>query len=405
MRFDLIIIGGGLVGAGFAAALEKSPLKIALIDARMPANDDPRLFALNDGSCHFLQNLRVWPALQAHATAIQQVHVSRSQHFGSVRLHHSDVGLPALGNVIPAKYIETALNDRLSTLSNVTVYRPARLTQLTQDAQTATLHIATDDGEKILQSSLVIGADGTESTVRKLLNIAADINDYQQSALVTRTQLQRSHQHIAYERFVENGAIAMLPLAENECATIWTANSNDIANYMTTSDAEFLQLLQKTFGYRLGRLQSIKQRHVFPLRLMKADKMIDGCVCLIGNAAHTLHPIAAQGFNLALYEVAILVEGMLQIMQQNRMPKAADLLTLSEQVERQQSFSIHASHRLATLFSLNSLRGSLAVQLGMIGLDLATPIKKKLLQGMMGRTGHVPPLLLRGREYESHFTD
>lgn len=402
MRFDLIIVGGGLVGAGFAAALAQSSLRIALIDASVPSNNDPRLFALNEGSCQFLKNMGVWDKLRDYATSISQVHVSRRGRFGAVRLHHQDVGLPALGNVIPAKYIEAALSERLATLPNITLYRPARLQQLTQDAHGATLHISTEDGEKILHTSLVIGADGTDSTVRKLLNIPADLNDYQQSALVTRTTLQRSHQHIAYERFVEDGAIAMLPLGENECATIWTADNQVITELTALSDHDFLQRLQTTFGYRLGRLQSIAQRHMFPLRLMKATKMTEGCVCLIGNAAHTLHPIAAQGFNLALYEVAMLVEGVLCILEQNRLPHALDMQMLCEKVMQQHSFSINTSHRLATVFNTESAWMSAAVQWGMVGLDIATPLKNKLLQKMMGRTGHVPPLLLSERDYTTN---
>src|SRR5436190_1705557 len=142
-----------------------------------------------------------------------------------------------------------------NNLANCTVYRPAKLQAIHQEVDEVRLTIATETGEKTLIAPVVIGADGTESTVRAQLNIHTDIFDYAQSAIVTRTQLNRSHHHIAYERFHKEGAIAMLPLAENECATIWTVDNEKMKELMGLSDSAFLQALQTTFGYRLGRLQ------------------------------------------------------------------------------------------------------------------------------------------------------
>lgn len=388
MRFDLIIVGGGLVGAGLAAALRQSPLQIALIDARVPSNDDPRLFGLNSTSCHFLKNLGIWEQLAEHAAPIHQVHVSRKGRFGAVRLQREDLKLKELGNVIPARHIEHALNTM--SLPNVTLFRPAQLKAITQQDGVASLTLITETGEKILQSSIVIGADGTESTVRKCLNIKTDITDYDQSAIVTRTQLSRSHQHIAYERFTDNGAIAMLPLTGNECATIWSAETTFISELMTLTDAEFLVALQKEFGMRLGPLQGISQRHLFPLRMVRAEKMVDQCVFLLGNSAHTLHPIAAQGFNLALYEVATLVDAIMT----HETFTAAELQEISHKTQSQQATSIGVSHRLSQLFANESACVNIGLQLGMIGFDLVTPLKKRFLEGMMGKTRYVPSLLL-----------
>jgi 2-octaprenyl-6-methoxyphenol hydroxylase len=393
-RYDLIIVGGGLVGAGLAAALRRSDLQIALIDARLPSNDDPRLFALNAGSCQFLENLDLWPKLKAYAAPIHQVHVSNHGHFGSVRLNREDVGLPALGYVIPAKHIEAALNDELQILSNCTLYRPAKLQTLEQQDGKVLLSVISDGVEKNLQAPIVIGADGTESTVRAQLKIHADIFDYGQSALVTRTMLKRSHRHIAYERFNAEGAIAMLPLSDNECATIWSADTSTISALMALSETAFLDKLQKEFGYRLGNLKAVSKRHVFPLRMIRAEKMVEQGVLLLGNSAHTLHPIAAQGFNLALYEVAILAEGIMQKIARNEIFTPADLQGIQDQIQKHQSASIGVSHRLSRLFSIDSALAGAAVQLGMIGLDIAKPVKKRFIDGMTGRAGRVPRLLL-----------
>jgi 2-octaprenyl-6-methoxyphenol hydroxylase len=397
--FDVIIVGGGLVGAGLAAALREVPLRIALVDARLPDNNDPRLFALNAGSCHFLKNLGLWSELESVAQPIHQVHVSQRGRFGAVRLSKQDVGLPELGHVIPARHIEQSLNNLLNDLPNVTFYRPAKLVKIDEDSRlrgndSVTLTLETADGIVTLRTRFVIGADGTDSLVRQQAGIAAEEVDYDQNAIVTRTHLQRSHRHIAYERFVENGAIAMLPLNDLECATIWSTSSAQAKTLMSLSDADFLQQLQQMFGYRLGRLQNISARHCFPLRMMRAKQMYAGRIFLLGNAAHTVHPVAAQGFNLALYEVALLAEDLI-----NTVKTAADLTCeklqkLSELAARQQKVSIGFSHRLTQYFSIQSAWMSILTSLGMTGMDAAQPLKKYLLQRILGRTGSVPRLLL-----------
>ena len=217
-------------------------MRIALIDARLPSSDDPRLFALNKSSCQLLENVGIWPALDAYAEPIHQVHVSQKGRFGAVRLRRDDVGAASLGHVIPACKIEAALNDKLTTLSSVTLYRPATLTALVQEQGVVALTIENSEGVQSLQSDIVIGADGTTSIVRAQAAITTQTFDYQQSAVVTRTRLQRSHQHIAYERFNKTGAIAMLPLVSqdgHECATIWTADNHVVTDLMTLSDEGF----------------------------------------------------------------------------------------------------------------------------------------------------------------------
>lgn len=392
--YDIIIIGGGLVGAGFASALRGSHLRVALVDAREPTNDDPRLFALNAGSCEFLENIGVWPAIVADAAPIKQVHVSSRGHFGAARLKSEDADLPFLGYVIPAYVIETALNHQMTLNPEYDVYRPATLHALTQKEDGVSLVLSTPTGDVNLQAGLVIGADGTESSVRKLAGIAAETVDYQQRAIVTRTTLARSHCNIAYERFTNNGTIAMLPLSGNECATIWSGNHSVIDELMQMSDGDFLQKLQQQFGYRLGRLQFIKQRHTFPLRMMQAKTMTTGHIFLLGNAAHTLHPVAAQGFNLALYEVAVLVETLLNVKKAGRAVAAVDLQAAYATIKQQQSMSITVSHQLATRFSVEKSAIRKLVPFGLLGFDLMTPLRQRFVRKMMGRSGRVPRLLM-----------
>lgn len=388
MRYKLAIVGGGVVGAGLAAALHAFDGAIALIDARVPSNADPRLFALNYGSCEFLKNVGIWPAIATQAAPIHQVHVSKQGRFGAVRLTREEVSLPTLGHVIPAYIIEEALNTRLAAQANVSVLRPAELQSMTIESKGVLLKLTTPQGEQSIQADKVIGADGTESKVRQLLNLPTKRFDYAQSAIVTRTTLSRPHQQIAYERFNDHGAIAMLPLTDLECATIWTAEQEQIDRLMLLSDGEFLAQLQASFGYRLGRLQAISRRHVFPLRMLQTEQPPTERVKLLGNSLHTLHPIAAQGFNLALYEVADLVA--------SGWVEGAE--TQVTEVKRQSTFTSTLSHQLAKLFSSSTPFPSALLQLGMIGLDLTRPAKKKLLTQLLGRAAGVPHLLLSKQE-------
>lgn len=397
MQYDMIIVGGGLVGASLAIALQSTHLSIALIDARQETKLDPRLFALSASSCQFLKNLELWDQLTPFATPIHQVHVSRQGHFGSLRLNPADVGLKALGHVIPAQHIETILLSKLKQLTHVTLYQGATLTQLLVNDSTISLTIE-DQQTHNLHAPMVIGADGTHSTVRSLLNIPTRIFNYQQSALVTRTCLQRSHHHIAYERFNDKGAIAMLPLSGNECATIWTADTPTIEQLMTLSDQAFLTHLQSEFGYRLGRFHSIVKRHVFPLQMLQVEKKVIPGILLLGNAAHTLHPIAAQGFNLALYEVAMLVDNIQEKIDKNGSFNREWLYESNEIAQKQQTTSVALSHRLAQLFLTRSSLVNMMLQLGMMGLDILNPVKKRLLQKILGRSTPTSRLLLSDDE-------
>jgi 2-octaprenyl-6-methoxyphenol hydroxylase len=376
MQFDVIIIGGGMVGAAMACALQNSPLKIALIDASpLDAGDDHRLIALNHSSICILSNLKIWPALSPHAAAIQEIHVSHRGHFGMTKLHASDANLPFLGYVVPAKFINKALYEQFN---NVTLFRPATLNSLQQDEQGVTINVTIANQEQELTANVILGADGTQSTVRQLLNIATQVTDYQQSALVTTTTLSRSHQHVAYERFQQQGAIAMLPLQDNAVATIWTDSTTNIAHLLQLDENAFLEKLQNEFGYRLGKLQHISARYTYPLRMVQAEHKIKQRVLLLGNAAHTLHPIAAQGLNLALFEVAVLADYFLETAEKG--------VALKDFASSEQSISTRLSHQLSSVFSHDFLPINTARSLGMIGLDLCQPLKKYFIQKTLGHS-------------------
>jgi len=398
MKFDIIIIGGGMVGATLACALSelsKSALKIALIDAALPlsvsSHQDRRLIALNDSNCCLFENLGLWGDLLPFGAPIEQVHVSHQGHFGIARLLPQELGLTKLGYVIPAKDINAVLFSFLQKKENITLFFSEKLLELTQDKNTDQVFItvSTVSGEKKYKADIVIGADGSDSTVRRLLNIPIQKIDYQQSALVTVTELMREHKNIAYERFQEKGAIAMLPLKGTCVATIWTAPTVFIDELMQLGDLEFLQTLQKQFGYRLGRLKKIHPRATYPLSMQYTEQQKKKNILLIGNAAHTQHPIAAQGLNSALYEVAVLTEYL------TAQDSLKNSLENFQPNHSQQNFSRYLSDGLVKLFSNQSLLPTILRQTGMISFDLCSLAKKKFAHLAMGKTGHVPRLLLR----------
>jgi 2-octaprenyl-6-methoxyphenol hydroxylase len=430
MQYDIIIIGGGMVGASLACALQNMPLRIALIDAAPHAAiNDARLIALTHGSCCLLKNLDLWPALAPYAEAIKQIHVSHRGHFGITRIHAAELDLKELGHLVPALHINTILDEKLKNISHIDVIRPATLKDILFEKdgadELAILTIQSGNETSTLKARMVIGADGTHSTVRQLLNISTKTIDYQQSAIVTITELHRDHHNIAYERFLSQGAIAMLPLTEQRCATIWTADNNEISQLLQLNDEDFAAKLQKEFGYRLGRFKRTLQRHHYPLKLVLAEESKKHNAILIGNAAHTLHPIAAQGFNLALYEVAELVEHIKQ-----EVKDLTPLLTSSHGLSAgyggraldpadkprddvsdnlqhiinnfNSNVKTQLSHHLTQLFSSNTPVINIARQLGMLGLDFCKPAKKLFMQHSMGQAGKIPRLLREKDYYENH---
>lgn len=389
MEYDLIIVGGGMVGATLALALQNTALRIALVDkASLTHNEDPRLIALNYSSFCLFNNLKIGSALLPFAAPIQQVHVSQQGHLGITRITAEEIQLAALGYVVPAKEINGVLYTALTAAKNIKLMHSASVTALTQNEKGVSLTVACAGTSYTLLAKGVIGADGSYSTIRELLSLPTEILDYHQSALVTITELHRPHKNIAYERFQRQGAIAMLPLIGQRVATIWTDKTEAISHLLQLSDEEFLTTLQKQFGYRLGRLMHIGKRAVFPLKMICAQQRLKNNVLLVGNAAHTLHPIAAQGLNLALFEVAQLAEFF------HASVSGTIALNHLPDYHRQHHFSKLLSHQLARVFSSDFFMVTIARSMGMIGLDIFSPAKRHFALQAIGRTGQIPHLLL-----------
>jgi len=310
--YDLLIAGGGLAGNCLALALKETGLKIAIVEAstREQHHDSPagdRALALAAGTVKMLESLGIWQGISQAATAIKDIHISDQGHFGKVRLSAHKENVAALGYVITARDIETHV-ARLVAESDIELICPARLVGLMAGHDAVNISLKRGDEPLNVSAKLLVGADGGNSSVRKLLEINQHITEYGQTALVTTVKSSLPHKNTAFERFTASGPLALLPVDNNHCAVVWTRSNEDADALMSGSETDFLAELQQCFGYRLGELGLAAPRRAFPLSLIRAEKMIAARTVVIGNAVHQLHPVAGQGFNLGLRDVVQLAE-------------------------------------------------------------------------------------------------
>lgn len=394
MHYDIAIIGAGLVGASLALSLKDSGLRVALIDATMSNPADKRLFALNISSVNFLSHIGIWDSIAKEASPIHKVHVSRRKRFGVLTLTADDVNLPSLGFMMPARHLEAALFAALQTESAVDCYRPMQLIALQEHVDHVQLTLQQADGEtKSIQAHYVIGADGTHSTVRQLMGWEVHTADAKETAIVTEMTTDQHHQQVAYERFYETGVLAMLPLKDQRLAVILTAPTSDATALLTLSDVDFMAHVQALIGNRLGKLQTVLPRASYPLATVLAKQAASKRVLLLGNAAHTVHPVAAQGFNLALFEVALFIDAMMNQLQKQNSLAGFDCAAIEAQFAMQQTISINASSRLSSMLRKPSLCADLSLQFGMGVLEMSGLLKQQFIHAMLGRFKAVPRLM------------
>ncbi len=313
-RFDILVVGGGMVGASLARALGLLGWQVGVIEAHplessaQPSFDD-RAIALAEGSRRILAGLGVWPAIAAAAAPIRHIHVSDRGRLGVTRLHAREEGVDALGHVVTNRVIGRALADALAGQANVTWICPARLESMTaaEDGVRAGVRHADGSTER-LDSALLVGADGRESRVRALAGLDGERRDYGQTAILANVHVGRPRPDMAFERFTPDGPLAFLPLGGDRYATVWTARAADAGTVTALDDADFAEALGARFGHRLGCIHSPGRRVAYPLERLLLDRFHGRRVLLLGNAVHSLHPVAGQGFNLCLRDVAAVAE-------------------------------------------------------------------------------------------------
>lgn len=389
-HFDIIIVGGGLAGNCLAFALNGSGfqvgngsgLQVAIIEANtrqelLNSAMGDRALALAAGTVDVLEKLGIWQGLQAKATAITDIHVSDRGHFGKVRLSARKQNVKALGYVLTARAIESHVADLIDKTS-ITQICPARLVGLMSDDKAVNVSIKHKAESLTLSAKLLVGADGGNSSVRKLLDIPQQITDYGQTALVTTVKTSLPHRNIAYERFTDSGPLALLPVGKNLCSVVWTRRTDAAEALMACNDADFLEQLQQSFGYRLGQFTLAASRRAFPVSLIRAKRMRSGRAVIIGNAAHQLHPVAGQGFNLGLRDVTQLTDRLLNQHEKGDIGSTAFLNSYVAARERDHQQTIAFTDTLVRLFSNDWLPVAAARNVGLAVLD-HFPVAKTLL--------------------------
>lgn len=326
MQQQVIIVGGGMVGLSLALMLAKQKIAVKLLEAiRYPDYDDANLApyhssfdarntALSRRSVQIYQKLGLWNALQQYATPILQVHITEQGSFGKARLTAEQEKVESFGQVIENAWLGRVLLTEVRQQDLIELIDGVEVTSLHQDSKQVFIEAKRDDEQLTLSSQLVIAADGRDSFCRQALGVGADVHDYDQVAIVTAVQTSKPHRHIGFERFSELGPLALLPLpGEYRRSVVWPVKKGTEGEWLGEhNDQHFLNAMQQTYGDRAGKFEKTGKRFSYPLSQVLAHKQAVGRVVLMGNAAHTIHPVAGQGFNLCLRDADVLVRYLLQ---------------------------------------------------------------------------------------------
>lgn len=331
MQQDVIIVGGGMVGLSLALMLAKANIQVKLLEAiQYPNYDDINLAtyhssfdarnsALSRRSVQIYQELGLWDALQEHATPILQVHITEQGSFGKARLVAEQEKVESFGQVIENAWLGRVLLTQVRQQPLIELIDGVKVTSLTQNENQALVEASRGDEKLSLQTKLVIAADGRDSFCRKALGIGASEHDYDQVAIVTTVQTSKPHAHVGFERFSDLGPLALLPLpGEYRRSVVWPVKKGTEGEWLgEENDQHFLDALQQTYGDRAGKFQKTGKRFSFPLSQVLAEKQAVGRVVLMGNAAHTIHPVAGQGFNLCMRDAYVLVRYLTEQLAKN----------------------------------------------------------------------------------------
>ncbi len=314
--YDIVIVGGGLVGASLAIALGATRWRVALVEGTAPDSGaaqpsfDDRTTALGNSTRQIFETLGVWAGVAAEAAAIRRIHVSDAGRFGFARLDAAEQGVDAFGYVVTNRVLGRALQARLLEAGQVRRFMPASVTAARVQADFVELDVRSGSEVQTLRARLAVAADGARSLLRAAAGLGAEMEDYAQVALTAHVEATRAPDGTAYERFTPTGPVALLPLASGAFGAVWVLDPAAAERALQMPDAAFLHDLQACFGWRVGKFTRVGRRAAYPLALSRAAGVTAARTALIGNAAQALHPIAGQGFNLGLRDAALLAESL-----------------------------------------------------------------------------------------------
>lgn len=391
--YDVLIIGGGMVGACLACALEGLPLRVGVveespIDAGGQSSYDDRSLALSLGSRRILETLGLWELLRTNVGCISEVHVSQKGRFGVTRFKADEEGVSALGYVAAARDLGHVFWHELRRREGLTLLSPVGLSGVYLDEGTVRVGLQGEHRREVVRCRLLVAADGARSTVRDSLGFKVRERGYSECAITANVTPVLDHKNTAYERFTDLGTIALLPISERRCGLIWTATQRHAMQLLELDDQAFLATLEEQFGARLGGFERIGSRGQYPLVLVRCLDPIRNRVVVVGNAAHTLHPIAAQGFNLGLRDAAALAEILAHAIHAGEDPGALEVLQRYVRWRQpEQDRIIGFTDTLAKLFSARYRFLAGARSMGLLIMDGTPWLKHRLARQAMGLAG------------------
>jgi 2-octaprenyl-6-methoxyphenol hydroxylase len=396
-QFDITIVGGGMVGMSLALLLAaQQRWKILVIESKAIAAShkmqysssfDARSTALSWSSRGILQKMEIWQSIQQHAQAIESIHVSDRGHFGLSRLEAKEAGVDALGYVVENSWLGSVLMQQAKQ-ANISLKDGANIISIQPKAQSMDLVTEIEGQRQFMSSKLLVVADGADSTCAKKLGISQQRKAYGHSAIIANISLEQSHKKVAYERFTDQGPMALLPLIDfkndHRCALVWTQPSDQVDALMAADGSEFVSQLQTRFGDRLGQFKAVGERVSYPLALTTSEEQVRRRLVVVGNAAHSLHPVAGQGFNLSLRDIDCLAKCLADQPQQADVGELEPLLRYQKQREKDQRNTLIFTDNLTKLFGLSSSAVALGRNSGLLMMDLMPTLRNQFAHFGMG---------------------
>ena len=396
-RYDIVIAGGGMIGTSLALALAPLGLRVAMVEAvprkaaAQPSFDD-RSTALARSTQRMFEAMGFWGEIVAASTPISNIHVSDKGRFGFSHIDAGEQNVEALGYVVINRVLGEVLQTKLDA-SDVEVFCPARITAVDLKPDHAVATIDCNGDERQVAATLLVAADGANSAVREMLGITAQKTAYDQRAVIGNLLPERPLDGRAFERFTPQGPLALLPVADNRAGFVWTVSEHDAERVLALDDDQFLEEIQTEFGYRLGQFSRVGTRAAYPLVLSKAVRLTATRSVLVGNAAHGLHPVSAQGFNLGMRDVAALCDCIADVMKDDGDIGDSALLERYAGWRRSdQKKLVHFTDNLVRMFGSSKPLTRIARNVGMLGFDLIPGVRPLFAKHTMGLAGELPRL-------------
>ncbi|HGF5078810.1 2-octaprenyl-6-methoxyphenyl hydroxylase [Vibrio parahaemolyticus] len=386
-QYDVVIAGGAMAGATLALAIEhlsQGALRVAVVEPFKAQSDqhpgfDSRSIALSYGTVNLLRHLELWSAIEPFSTPIEHIHVSDRSHAGMTDITKHDVGVEALGYVVELADVGRVYQELLTHSTAIDLYCPDSAKHITRTQENVTIELASGE---LLNTKLLVAADGAVSQCCQQIGLELSEHDFDQVAVIANIVTQEPHQGRAFERFTENGPVALLPMSDNRMSLVWCLRPNEAQIVMELSESEFLERLQQDFGWRLGAMQKVGLRASYPLLLRHRKQNISHRFAIVGNAAQTLHPIAGQGFNLGIRDVVTLAEELVK--QGEDVGRYQGLIRFSQRREADRNETIWLTSSLVHVFSNDLLAMRIGRNTALAAMDNLSIFKQPLLRHTLG---------------------